>query len=87
MPATVDSVYASRLDLAGFAVLARVATVALAAGLPMRFDETSEVAFFAVMIESLRGEVKMQGADLHFLKSFMKLLFCLHSLDSDTVRM
>ncbi|HJV76073.1 MAG TPA: hypothetical protein VJ654_17765 [Noviherbaspirillum sp.] len=67
MAATADSVHASRLDLADFAALARVATGTLAAGLPVRFVETSEVAFlFAVMIESLRGEVKMQGAGLHF---------------------
>lgn len=79
MAATVDSVRASRLDLAGFVALARVATAALAAGLPVRFDETSEVAFFAVMIESLRGEVKMPGTGLHSLKFFRNLPFCLHT--------
>lgn len=69
-----DSVHALGLDLADFAALALVAAGALAAGFSVRFVETSEVAFlFAFMIESLRGEVKMPGAGLHFLNSLREL--------------
>lgn len=79
MAAMVDSVDTLTLDLADFAVLARVAAGALAAGFPMGFVEASEVAFlFAFMIESLRGEVKMQGAGLHFLNSLRELWLGLH---------